>query len=641
MTEDSDAKGSMFDLAELRKLGGFKAGDLLAVDPKLYGKFMVDLGKTIKRDETTKNLGFLAGCSAYTSDPINLYLSGETSIGKTYNAVETTKHFPKEDVWLLGGLSPTALIHQYGILVDKNGEEIAPDEKPGNNASAAEKDAWRKRLKDSYYFVDLKEKILIFLEAPSFETLNMLRPILSHDAKEISYRFTDKSGQGQLQTKHVVIRNWPATIFCSTREKYVRDLATRGFSHTPETTECKYQDANVLTGSKAAFPWKFGSDFDFMLLQAYIRFLKNNSGKVKVIVPYAEDFAQKFPAKFSRSMRDFKRLLSLISVFAQFHFAQRPALIREVKLEIHGKDPDVPEYREVQETYILATRFDFDSAMQLWNEIQETTETSAPGHIVKFYHQVVEQLATKKLKELQNADSKTKLQISDVEFSVEDLTDFWNASFDDKKSSDSIRRWANFLCDIGYLTEKTDPQNKKRNLYEVIHENEKFRKYTHFSFASIFTLDSLKAWLNKANSITANNQISLKESIVNERDITIEELFNKHFLSETPSDAVIDSSDSKASPDESGKNITANQKTPYLRNFQQANGEAEKAHGQVTLDDVKCIHWDPKQEVLSEHECSICGYKKLTSWQAETFKQQQLWICEECKVEWEQKRDVT
>ena len=100
-------------------------------------------------------------------------------------------------------------------------------------------------------------------------------------------------------------------------------MATRSFISTPETTQEKYKDANVLTGRKAAFPWRYGKDFDFRQLESYIRFVRDNLKNFKVIVPYGHVFGQKFPTRFPRSMRDFKHILSLIKVSALFHFAQR------------------------------------------------------------------------------------------------------------------------------------------------------------------------------------------------------------------------------------------------------------------------------------------------------------------------------
>jgi len=216
MVSEFEHKSSLFDLKELKDRKGLLAGDLLAVDPKLYAKFLRYIARTVRRDVITKNMVFLTGLSAYTKEPINLFLRGESSIGKSYNVREVLRLFPKGDVWFLGGLSPTALVHEKGVLVDKHGDPILPSDKPDKNASKEEKEAWRERLRDSKYIVDLQGKILVFLEAPHIQTYNMLRPILSHDTWEISYKFTDRSGKGKLQTMHVVIRGWPATIFCST-----------------------------------------------------------------------------------------------------------------------------------------------------------------------------------------------------------------------------------------------------------------------------------------------------------------------------------------------------------------------------------------------------------------------------------------
>jgi len=455
-------KNSLFDLAKLKELRGYKAGDLLAVDPEIYLKFLTHLSKTVKHDETTKNMSLLTGLSAFTSESINLFLRGESSIGKTYNVIEALKYFPKENVWMLGGLSPTALVHDRGLLVDENGEEIDLSKKPekprksdyGDNASFIEaskdykeqQEIWIRRLRNSHYLVELTGKILVFLEAPHIETFNRLRPVLSHDNFQISYKFTDKSAKGKLQTQHVVIQGFPACVFCSTEEKYVQDLATRSFTVTPETTHEKYKDANILTGSKASFPWKFEKDFDFMQLEAYVRFLRDNLEDVRVLIPYAEAFAEKFPTRFPRSMRDFKHILSLIKVSALFHFAQRPVLI--LKLE------------DKEEKQVMASIQDFNFVMGLWNEIRETTETSAPGHIMKFYHEIVKPLSEKM-----------------ATMHIQDLVDEWNSKFEDKRSSDVIRKWVDFLSEIGYLTKNPDSLDKRRNVITEITRKPIFPKF--------------------------------------------------------------------------------------------------------------------------------------------------------------------
>jgi len=591
---------SLFNLKELKNQGGFKAGDLLAVDPKLYSKFLRHLSRTVRRDIITKNMVFLTALSAYTPEPINLFLRGESSIGKSYNVVQALKYFPKDDVWLLGGLSPTALIHQHGILIDKNGDLILPSSKPDKDASPEEKEAWIQKMKDSRYLVALNGKILVFLEAPHFETFNMLRPILSHDAHQISYRFTDKSGKGQLQAQHVIIQGWPATIFCSTQEKYVQDLATRGFTITPEMTQKKYEAANILTGKKSAYPWMFQHDFDYMLLEGYISFLKNHLSEIKAVDPYAIKFAHAFPSRSPRSMRDFKHLTNLIKVSALFHFAQRPLVIRKIKPEAVKDDPTVNGDKEIEERYIMVTKHDYDFIMALWNNIQETTETSAPGHIIKFYHEAVEEEAREK-----------------QEFTIDDLTEKWNSKSEDKKSSDAIRRWTSFLCNIGYLTSKPDQADKRRQLYKTIQGNQKSRKYTNSQFSSIFTLETLKAWLKEAEKIFAHNSLLLKENIITERETSIEEPHNRHFLSETTPRANISLSTSEASLTRTASKVDENGKINHLRNF-------------------KAVYWS--DGFYGWHPCAACNQTKLTSWQAETFQDEKVWLCEDCKEAWEKQQ---
>lgn len=89
-----------------------------------------DLGKRIKKDRSTKLSVLFTGLSGYLSQPINLFLKGESGVGKSYNVVETLKYFPQEDIWLLGGLSPKALIHDHGVLLNEYGEPIDLTEKP-------------------------------------------------------------------------------------------------------------------------------------------------------------------------------------------------------------------------------------------------------------------------------------------------------------------------------------------------------------------------------------------------------------------------------------------------------------------------------------------------------------------------------
>ncbi|MGB9672471.1 MAG: hypothetical protein ACPLZY_04930, partial [Candidatus Norongarragalinales archaeon] len=55
-------------------------------------------------------------------------------------------------------------------------------------------------------------------------------------------------------------------------------------------------------------------------------------------------------------------------------------------------------------------------------------------------------------------------------------------------------------------------------------------------------------------------------------------------------------------------------------------------------EDLKSVYWS--DDAYGWHPCALCGYTKLTSWQAETFKDEKLWLCDECKAEWEKLQEA-
>lgn len=580
-------ENSLFDLAALKELGGLNAGNILAVDPQLESKFMKYIGRTVKHDEVSANLILKTGLSAYTREPLNVFLRGDSSIGKTYVVVNSLARFPKEDVWNLGGLSPTALVHDRGQLVDKNGEPITAISKPEKDSTDEEKEAYeeyREKLKTAYYLVDLQGKILVFLEAPNIDTFNKLRPVLSHDVWEISYKFTDTRGRG-LSTTHVVLRGWPATIFCSTSEEFVQDLATRSFTFTPETTEVKYKDANILAGCKAAFPWKFERDSDAILLESYLTFFKDQMKDLQTIVPYAEKFGELFPAKFPRSMRDFKHVLGLVEVSALFHLAQRPVLVRILK--------------DKRTLYVLATRADYESTVKLWERVKETTETSAATHILKFFHEIVEPMM------------KTRAM-----FTIRDLVDAWNEKFsNDRKSSDSIRNYVDFLCDINYMTKERDSTDRRQNLLYVIKQES--GKYTENALSVFFTLESFKEWLNAAKTITEENHVSLREKFCINIEVTPEEVYEEYF-SDTKQDFSVNSlSPIQTSLVESIENKTQNEEiVQYPQNSIEALA-------------TQILKLEPVTTNIQDR-CFVCGFQGRMDLQATARDGTYGFLCAHC-----------
>ena len=460
----------------------------LSEDPKVMQRFMDYLARWVVRDEPTKKMVLLTGLSAYSKDPINLFLKGPSSIGKTFNVTNALRFFGS-DVWWLGGLSPTALIHQYGVFMDPETSEEVPDDwretrldelleehklnKPKFNAQEKrmvdklKRQAYREYLdiaKRGYYLVDLSNQILVFLEAPHPLTYQMLRPILSHDQRNITFKFTDKVGRGTLRTKTVVLRGWPATIFCTSDPKYIEDLATRGFTITPEMSEEKYQKANVLFMKKKAFPWQ--PDKDLPTFCQYVGELKSflSLKQIEVLTPFGPELAEAYPHTVARDMRDLPHFSALIDMFVAFHVFQRPVL------KVNG-EPKA----------ILATREDFMRAYGVFRRFVETTRVNLPEHILRVFRDVMISLSEE----------------YPEGFTYEDLVKKHNEVFkEDYKSSKTLYTYVRELRSVGYVDTKPHPTAKRYKLIYVLKNPPDVLSHLVRTLATSFSLDKLKKWWN-------------------------------------------------------------------------------------------------------------------------------------------------
>ena len=468
-------------------------------------EFIQETDRTIVRDRVTRLLILETAFSAYSDDPLNLFLRGPSSIGKTYVTMQTLKLFPQSDVMLLGGLSPTALVHDYGELVDPaTGQPFDPYlEKPKkrdfkDNPEEYENalTEWREKIKRSYYRVELKNKILVFLEAPHPETFMRLRPILSHDAEEISYKFTDRPGGGPLRTVHVKLHGWPATIFCTTEERYLEDLATRSFTHTPEMHSDKYAEAVQLEGLKAAQPWLFESTPQTEQLRERLHLNIMASKAVRrVLIPYADKMAQVYGARLPRDMRDYRHFQALIKTSALLHIHERPQLIIDEK------------------PYILATAADYELAKLLFQEIRETTQMGLGGPILRFY---------KLLKELwaERDPEEVGLSYGRVVEAYNQKAEEWGTQ---RVSKDRIYKWVKQLCEIGYLDTAPNPNDRRFRLIIVLENNGEISgDYRLPLISSFFTREDLEKWFS---SLRNNSRaIIIYNNRWERREITVDEL---------------------------------------------------------------------------------------------------------------------
>jgi len=351
---------------------------------------------------------------------------------------------------------------------------------------------WRDRLRKAYYLVELQGKILAFLEAPHPETYMRLRPVLSHDAPQISYKFTDKPGGGALRTMHVVLKGWPACIFCTTETKYIEDLATRGFTVTPDMDPEKYKAAVKLKGEIKAHPWKFNLDEDpeFRDLQSYMQVL---TGRLflfnRVVIPYAQELSSVYPSTLPRDMRDYDHFLALIEMSCLLHVFQRPFL----------KFNNVP--------YWMVNIKDFLTALELLKSFEETTRAGIPGHIVNFFHNVLASFGDP--------------------VNYEDLVQKHNEIMVEKVSKKRLYKYVELLRDVGWVDTVEDPEDKRRRLVYPLKRPESRLYYSLRQSTPFFHEKDFRNWLESIENYSSSKRIFIYNNLVDRE---------KHAVGGNPSD---------------------------------------------------------------------------------------------------------
>jgi len=307
------------------------------------------LGLTIKRDKTNKIITFLCMLSAYTEDSqFNISFRAPSSTGKSYIPMEIANLFPKEDVKEIAYASPTSFYHD------------------------GEWDMENKVLR-----MDLERKILIFVDQPHDILLQRLRPLLSHDEKELTYKITDKKEKYGLRTKTVIIRGYPSVIFCTSSFRLDEQESTRNILLSPETTQDKLKESVILKIKKMTNEQEFKEwlekDLRRLILKERIKHIKE-IGIKQIVIPQSERILEKFISRKlkPRDSRDAGKLISIIKSLALLNLWRR-------KNSSNGK--------------IIASDEDVDNGFKLWNEVAKAQELGVSPYILQIYEEVVKPIA--------------------------------------------------------------------------------------------------------------------------------------------------------------------------------------------------------------------------------------------------------
>ena len=338
-------KEKLLELTEKAK--HYELIDTSQFKPLSSQKLLDILGLTIKKDEENKLITFLCQLSAYTDNSqFNISFNAPSSTGKSYIPTETARLFPEEDVIEIGYCSPTAFFHDVGQYIK---------EQKG-------------------YVVDLSRKIMIFLDQPHTLLLQHLRPMLSHDKKQICMKITDKSQRHGLKTKNILLKGYPAVIFCTAGLKIDEQEATRFLLLSPETNQEKIREAiyeriKKETDPEAYHQW-LNDNPERQLLKKRIRAIKQeNIKEVKIGSPerIEKRFFRDNKMLKPRHSRDIGRLISLIKSLALLNLW----------------------FRDKDGSTIVANEDDIEEAFKIWETISESQELNLPPYIYQLYQEVI------------------------------------------------------------------------------------------------------------------------------------------------------------------------------------------------------------------------------------------------------------
>ncbi|HOK35003.1 MAG TPA: hypothetical protein PLB19_02645 [Candidatus Paceibacterota bacterium] len=305
------------------------------------------LSLTIKKDEIPKIITFLGMLTAYTEDSqVNISFNAPASTGKSYIAKEVSKLFPEEDLIKVAYSSPTAFFHSYG--------EYNPENRT------------RK--------IDLSRKILIFQDQPHSLLLERLRPLLSHDQKELLFKITDKGKKGQNITKDVILIGYPVIIFCSASLTMDKQETSRVILLSPDIDREKIYDSIMQTINRQnnkQFDIEVENNPERKLLKERVRIIKNLKLD-DVIIPDTSIITNYYQTKQNSKditpadMRNILKIYSIIKGLALLNFAHR---------EIQGKN-------------LIANTNDIGQGFLLWKEIEKYQDLGISPFAFWFYENV-------------------------------------------------------------------------------------------------------------------------------------------------------------------------------------------------------------------------------------------------------------
>jgi len=431
-------------------------GGVGAISPSMDESTLDEvLDATIKGDEFNRKILFIGSLLNYTKeDQLNFGLSGDSSSGKSHNCLEVAALHPKESVMKLSFTSPKAFFHDKGVVIDDETDKpmLARSDYMNNYMEIWEAKNYqlttaemKVRRKNAYQDgvqkyaehpkhlrVDLKQKLLVFVDMPSPELLTYLRSLLSHDEPSIWVKITDRGKSGENQTKNVEIIGFPTLFFNSTSYAMDAQEQTRLFLLSPNTDQDKLKKTLPFIAQKISnrplFKAMLNANAERKRLMELIEYIKGLEIQEIIIQPDdSQGVVKRFMSEHTiltpRFQRDLPRLFSLIKGYALFNAANR--VIDEEK-------------------NLYATSEDVKKGYDLYKSVSNSNELGLPPHVYDFYKKIMEPILK-----------------SGIGLTRRELATEYSKSFKSHIGDKQLAKMIQLLNETGLVVEENDPNDKR------------------------------------------------------------------------------------------------------------------------------------------------------------------------------------
>jgi hypothetical protein len=446
------------------------------------------INKTVKYDDSLVRAVLYAACSTWTFDPLNLGISAPTSEGKTYTVLQVLQYFPKRDVKYIGTMSPKVIIRQDSILVDAGTlkpvqrdidtlrKQIKKEE--DNEKRKQELEEQLEKIRDNVRpLIDLRGKIYVFLEPPSPELWNILKPIMSHDNFVIEHPYVESNIFQGIHVRSIITLGFPTFIFCTAKDEsrweQWQEVVSRSLIMSPNMSPKKYRESTILNAGQIGLPTAMQealirSRKEMELARKCVLYLKSSISEAAatlriegisenhydfiynnpVWIPYTQILGATLPAEKGTEMRTNKRLLLLLRIISLTKANQRYQLVFD------------------NETQTVAAPEDLTEALYI---VQNSS--GLPPYKVKFFNEIFFAIYKKKLEEKLNEEQHLQKEVIIEEgLGVEEKNKLVSQGYGVNPSGVTLT--ANEICDYYNLRNSQTPINsdnlRKTYLNELI-----------------------------------------------------------------------------------------------------------------------------------------------------------------------------